>query len=47
MAKFKPVRRKDKNLPQKPGAVPCAILILTGIALLSLLFYAVLSSSVK
>ena len=47
MSKFKPVRKGSKGGPPKPGAVPCAILIIAGIALLSMLFYAALSSSVK
>ncbi|MBS1829247.1 MAG: hypothetical protein JST93_28350 [Acidobacteria bacterium] len=47
MSKFKPVRKGGKTETPKPGAVPCAILIISGIALLSLLFYAALSSSVK
>lgn len=47
MGKFKPVKKGPKGLPPKPGAIPCAIVILMGIVLLSLLFYSVLSSSVK
>ena len=47
MSKFKPVRKGAKSNAPKPGAIPCAILIITGIALLSILFYAVLGSSVK
>jgi hypothetical protein len=46
MAKFKPVRQKAKKAPA-PGAVPCVILILTGMILLSLLFYFVLRSGIQ
>ncbi|MBI3683847.1 MAG: hypothetical protein HY235_26025 [Acidobacteria bacterium] len=46
MAKFKPVRQKPKPGPQ-PGAVPCVILVIAGMVLLSLLFWAVLSSGIK
>ena len=44
MAKIKPARGKKKK---KSGleAIPCVVLIVTGIILLSLLFYAILQSS--
>jgi len=47
MPKFKPVKKNAQGGPPKPGAIPCAILIITGIVLLSLLFWAALSSSMK
>lgn len=47
MPKFKPVKKGGASGPPKPGAVPCAILIVTGIVLISLLFWAVLSSGIK
>jgi hypothetical protein len=44
MGKFKPARKK-KSKPTKPGgAIPCVIVLLSGIVLLSLLFYAILKS---
>lgn len=46
MAKFKPARAKPTP-PPKPGAVPCLILLLSGLILLTLLFWAVLSSFSK
>ncbi|HSB14356.1 MAG TPA: hypothetical protein VLE22_07845 [Bryobacteraceae bacterium] len=43
MGKFKLAGRKKKS--QKPGgAIPCIALIVIGIVLLSLLFYAILKS---
>jgi hypothetical protein len=47
MGKFKPARPKGRKAPGKPGAVPCAILVVSGMALVSLLFYLVMSSSLK
>ncbi|HUQ91486.1 MAG TPA: hypothetical protein VM120_07380 [Bryobacteraceae bacterium] len=47
MGKFKLARKKEKGGPPKPGAVPCAIVIVGVIVLMSLLFYSALSSSVK
>jgi hypothetical protein len=47
MAKFKPVKKNQQGGPPKAGAIPCAILIITGIVLLSLLFWAALSSGIK
>lgn len=46
MPKFK-AKKNAPSGPPKPGAIPCAILIITGIILLSLLFWAALSSSMK
>jgi hypothetical protein len=44
MAKLKPAK-KTKTKPRRAlGVIPCAFLIISGIALLSLLFYAVLRS---
>jgi hypothetical protein len=47
MGKFKPARPKGKKAPGKPGAVPCVVLVISGMAMLSLLFYLVMSSSLK
>lgn len=47
MGKFKPARPKGKKPPAKPGAVPCVILVISGMAMLSLLYYLVMSSSLK
>jgi len=47
MGKFKPARPKGKKAPGKPGAVPCVVLVVSGMVLFSLLFYLVMSSSVK
>jgi hypothetical protein len=45
MAKFKPVgSRKASAAKSNKAAIPCMLLILTGIALLSLLFYGLLKS---
>lgn len=44
MAKFKPVRKKEAKTPAR-GAIPCVILVLSGMALLMLLFFAMLKSS--
>ena len=47
MAKYKAKSKKVEQGPPRPGAIPCAIVIVGAIVLVSLLFYAVLSSSVK
>ncbi|MBI4874556.1 MAG: hypothetical protein HY822_07985 [Acidobacteria bacterium] len=47
MGKFKPAKPKGKKLPGKPGAVPCVVVVLSGMVLLSLLFYLVMSSFQK
>ncbi|HXF28150.1 MAG TPA: hypothetical protein VN610_12790 [Bryobacteraceae bacterium] len=55
MAKFKPVRAKGKSksktksnaLTTARGAIPCLILVLAGIALITLMFYFSLKSSVQ
>ena len=54
MAKFKPPRGGlKKAVPEKItpksflGALPCLIIILVGVGLLSLLFYATLSSGLR
>ncbi len=45
MAKLKPAgRKKSATATQRVGMAPCAIVILAGMALLSILFYAALSS---
>jgi hypothetical protein len=43
MAKFKAAKRKPKVSPTR-GLIPCLLLILGGIALFSLFFYAMLKS---
>lgn len=44
MGKFKPAGKKTKP-PPRPGAVPCVILVISGMVLLSLLFYSILKSA--
>ena len=43
MAKFKPARSVKKT-PKSMGWIPCLILLLSGMALVSLLFWALLRS---
>ncbi len=46
MAKIKPAgRRKKQRQKSNLQAIPCAVLIISGIALLALLFYALLQSA--
>ncbi len=47
MGKFKPARRKGSKGPGKPGAAPCIVFLIAAMALVSLLFYLVMSSSSK
>jgi len=43
MAKFKPAgSRKSSSARSNKSAIPCLILVLSGIALISFLFYAIL-----
>ncbi len=44
MAKFRPARGKRKQ-PGMRGAIPCIVFLLSGMALLMLLFYSILRSS--
>lgn len=45
MAKLRPAgKKKSATGPARPGMVPCVVIIITGMALLSMLFYAALSS---
>lgn len=44
MAKIKPAGRKKKD-KSSLGAIPCLLLLVSGMALLSLLFYAILNSA--
>jgi hypothetical protein len=44
MAKFKPVRDKKKPSSTR-GLIPCLLLIISGIVLMSLFFYLMLRSS--
>jgi hypothetical protein len=43
MAKFKLAKARKKAAPAR-GAVPCIILLISGMALLSLLFWGILKS---
>jgi len=47
MAKIKPAGKKTAQTGPKPGLVSCVILILAGIALLSMLFYGVLKTGIR
>ena len=48
MAKFKPAgSRKPVSRGNNRALIPCAILILTGFALIFLLFYEILKSGAK
>jgi hypothetical protein len=44
MGKFKLAGKKSKA-PPKQGAIPCLIIVILGIALISLLFYSMLKSA--
>ncbi|HXG34024.1 MAG TPA: hypothetical protein VNJ11_11705 [Bryobacteraceae bacterium] len=45
MGKFKPAKPKKRTKPSSAvGAIPCLVLLVTGIVLLSLLFYSILKS---
>ena len=44
MAKFKPAKPGKKKESKIQGAIPCLILLVSGILLLSLLFYGMLKS---
>jgi hypothetical protein len=44
MAKYKPAGSKKKK-KSNLGAIPCLLLLVSGIILLSLLFYAILKSA--
>jgi len=43
MAKFKPAKKKQKSTPVPPGGVGCVVLVISGIALVILFMYYVLS----
>jgi hypothetical protein len=45
MAKFKPVKAKNKSTPRVQGGLPCVILLISGIILVMLFMYWILSSS--
>ena len=45
MAKFKPVSKTKRKTSKTRGLIPCLILIVGGIVLFSLFFYAMLRSS--
>ncbi len=46
MAKFKPAKKGKKGKSKFPGgAIPCLILVVSGMALITLLFYSILKSS--
>jgi hypothetical protein len=44
MAKYRLAKSRKQARPSARGAVPCIILIITGMALLFFLFYAILKS---
>jgi hypothetical protein len=44
MAKFKPVQPKKKKTGPATSGIPCIILLISGMVLLLLLFYAVVKS---
>jgi hypothetical protein len=45
MAKFKPAGKKKAATSRPGGAIPCIVLVVLGIVLMSLLFWAVLRSA--
>jgi hypothetical protein len=45
MAKFKPIRDKKKTAPSALRAIPCLVIIIGGLALMYLLFVAVLKQN--
>jgi hypothetical protein len=45
MAKFRPIRAKKKNTGPAKSGVPCIILMVAGMVLLLLLFYAMMKST--
>lgn len=47
MAKIRLAGKKSAKNAAKPGLVPCVIIIVMGIVMLTLLFYGALKSSVK
>lgn len=46
MAKFKTAKRKPKVSPTR-GVIPCLLLVVSGIVLMSLFFYGMLKSGGK
>jgi hypothetical protein len=45
MAKLRPAGKKKKKKESNLKAVPCLLLVITGIALLTMLFFAMLQSA--
>ena len=45
MAKFRPAGSRKAAAKSAKNAIPCAVIVVTGIALITFLFYAVLKSS--
>jgi hypothetical protein len=45
MAKLKPAKGGKRKKRSIAGAIPCVVFVLSGMALLSLLFYAILRSA--
>jgi hypothetical protein len=45
MGKFKPARRKPRPAGPARGAIPCLVLLFSGLALMFLLLYFVLSNA--
>ena len=47
MAKFKPISKSKTKTSQTRGLIPCLILVVGGIALMSLFFYYMMKSAVQ
>ena len=47
MAKFKPINRSKAKTSQTKGLIPCLILIVSGIALMSVFFYYMMKSATQ
>ena len=45
MAKFKPARTGKKKATSARGAIPCIVFLISGMALLILLFYSILRTT--
>jgi hypothetical protein len=45
MAKFKPARSGKKKTSEVRGAIPCIVFLISGMALLILLFYSILRTT--
>jgi hypothetical protein len=47
MAKFKPINKSKQKTSQTRGLIPCLVLILSGIALMSVFFYYMMKSAAQ